>query len=343
MKIKKYSRSLLGAVVICFALSGPSCGSDYKGRNLNEISKSSNSPSLPEKNARVEICYPGADRQRKSCVPKVTFAQLGAEASKYQYINPFTEPTFPRGFNKDQYRAPTFFGNLTQVDPRLSLSEHFVRSELLPTSSARGHFGVYSKTILEKLEALRAAVGRPVVVNSGYRSPGYNGTLQGAAKFSRHQYGDAVDFAVNGVSFSRLSEICLSLGASYFQIYRSHIHCDWRSTPLDADFYPHAADTTLARAQGSLSVFDAIDEEAKLQLEAAVQGTAGSENSAFLLSMDLPKEDSGELTHSWRILTPSGKVIESQTDQVLVPEESGVFEVQVEVGGAHVFNQRVKR
>lgn len=46
--------------------------------------------------------------------------------------------------------------------------------------------------LLGVLEHLRGAVGRPLVIVSGYRTPHTNGLLGGAAD-SRHLYGDAAD------------------------------------------------------------------------------------------------------------------------------------------------------
>lgn len=50
--------------------------------------------------------------------------------------------------------------------------------------------------LLDKLQALRSAMGRPMVVTSGYRSPGYNATLPGAAAKSTHVQGLAADISM---------------------------------------------------------------------------------------------------------------------------------------------------
>lgn len=49
------------------------------------------------------------------------------------------------------------------------------------------------------LEPLRDAVGRPIVITSGYRSPELNRAIGGAKK-SQHMLGEAADFEAPGVS-----------------------------------------------------------------------------------------------------------------------------------------------
>ena len=50
--------------------------------------------------------------------------------------------------------------------------------------------------MLDKLQMLRIAMGRPMVVTSGYRSTGYNATLPGAAPNSTHLQGIAADISM---------------------------------------------------------------------------------------------------------------------------------------------------
>lgn len=50
--------------------------------------------------------------------------------------------------------------------------------------------------LMDKLQALRNAMGRPMVVTSGYRTPGYNATLPGAGTRSQHCEGMAADISM---------------------------------------------------------------------------------------------------------------------------------------------------
>lgn len=69
------------------------------------------------------------------------------------------------------------------------LSEHFSRHEF-----ACRHCGAakVSCVLVQALEDLRSAIGRPIVIVSGYRCPRHNKAVGGATR-SRHLYGDGVD------------------------------------------------------------------------------------------------------------------------------------------------------
>ena len=91
----------------------------------------------------------------------------------------------------------------------MNLSEHFTLAELT-RSDAATRFGLNNTPpadVIAKLglvcqhvlEPVRQHYGRPVTVNSGYRSPAVNKAVKGAAT-SQHVRGEAVDFEVPGVA-----------------------------------------------------------------------------------------------------------------------------------------------
>ena len=67
---------------------------------------------------------------------------------------------------------------------------------------------------------VRAGVDAPIVVHSGYRSPQTNALIEGAARYSLHMWGKAVDFHVPGVPLDELAGICracpISGGVGYY-------------------------------------------------------------------------------------------------------------------------------
>lgn len=64
----------------------------------------------------------------------------------------------------------------------------------------------------EQLEILRAALGgRPMRIVSGYRSPGYNAALPGAARRSQHMAGRAADIKVDGLTAKAVHDKALDL------------------------------------------------------------------------------------------------------------------------------------
>lgn len=68
------------------------------------------------------------------------------------------------------------------------------------------------------LDPLRAAWGRPITVNSGYRCPALNTAVKGAAS-SQHLRGCAADISAGSTSDNRkLMDLCARLGLPYDQL-----------------------------------------------------------------------------------------------------------------------------
>ncbi len=53
--------------------------------------------------------------------------------------------------------------------------------------------------LADQLQILRDFIGKPIKINSGYRSPAYNRKI-GGAKSSQHKLGKAADIRVDGIS-----------------------------------------------------------------------------------------------------------------------------------------------
>lgn len=91
----------------------------------------------------------------------------------------------------------------------MNLSPHFTLAELTasPTAARLGIRNVAPPAIVEALrlvcvnvlEPVRAHFGRPVTINSGYRSQAVNKAVKGASS-SQHVRGEAVDYEIPGVS-----------------------------------------------------------------------------------------------------------------------------------------------
>ena len=84
--------------------------------------------------------------------------------------------------------------------------------------------------LLTLLERIRAHVGKPVHVNSGYRSPEYNATLKNASPRSQHCNGKAADIWVEGVTPQQISEIaeCYLGSSGGIGVYKNFTHVDVR-------------------------------------------------------------------------------------------------------------------
>ncbi|MEM6926420.1 MAG: D-Ala-D-Ala carboxypeptidase family metallohydrolase [Myxococcota bacterium] len=171
----------------------------------------------------VDACYLGQARDGRTCVDA---SPIASTVDGYDYPSPFQ--------GSSQYLAPLRFLDLADLDPELPLAPNFVLGEV--TNRGRGQYGVVQTHAIDRLQAVRDAVGL-IVVNSGYRSPGHNASIPGAASSSRHLYGDGFDLDPGAVDLNTLAAACEDEGAGYVEVYVSHVHCDWREDPLDRAFF----------------------------------------------------------------------------------------------------------
>ena len=84
---------------------------------------------------------------------------------------------------------------------------------------------------LDKLQALRRALGRPVVINSGYRSERHNAAV-GGSPTSQHRLAAAFDIALRGPRVARdiereeLIREALEVGFTGIGRYDNFVHVD---------------------------------------------------------------------------------------------------------------------
>lgn len=166
-------------------------------------------------------CYPGPDGRYATCLDVVAHGPWGAD---YDY----PPPTDAR------YAAPTHYLDLVASDPTTRVSPNFRLQEL--AQAWKGTYGVVQVGLVEHLQEIRDLVGAPVFVNSGYRNVGYNAGVGGATR-SRHMWGDAADLRTDVLGVEALGAVCETVGADYVGYYEAHVHCDWRSDPLDDAFF----------------------------------------------------------------------------------------------------------
>ena len=79
------------------------------------------------------------------------------------------------------------------------------------------------------LQDIRTHFGKPVVVNSGYRTPAYN-TRVGGAKNSYHMQGRAFDIAIKGVTPQQIAQYASTLGIKGIIQYNTFVHVDSRES-----------------------------------------------------------------------------------------------------------------
>lgn len=168
------------------------------------------------------VCYVGEDGSHGACAPLVSWSSSWGSAYSYP------------SHGSAQYTRPLRLVDLSAADPNLRIAPNFVLGEVL--QEWKGRYGVFQRHVVNRLQAIRDEVGGAIHINSAYRSPAYNRSVDGAT-YSRHMFGDAADMRSNAVSLSRLGQICEQHGASYVGLYSTFVHCDWRNHPLDEMFY----------------------------------------------------------------------------------------------------------
>lgn len=110
---------------------------------------------------------------------------------------------------------------MTQLSPNFMLAE-FTKSQ---TAARRGisndptqaHIEAMRLLCANILEPLRAAVGGPIVINSGYRSAALNRAIGGSAS-SQHSRGEAADLERPGVSNMELCRRIIALRLPFDQL-----------------------------------------------------------------------------------------------------------------------------
>lgn len=106
------------------------------------------------------------------------------------------------------------------------MSEHFSIAELTfsQTATRRGIDNTPSEQVsanlrrlMETLELVRALVGKPLMISSGYRSPALNIAV-GGAKDSAHVQGLAADINVAGMTPKTLAGLIRDSGIAFDQL-----------------------------------------------------------------------------------------------------------------------------
>ena len=130
------------------------------------------------------------------------------------------------------------------VDLDMNLSRNFTLRELVRSNTAtvRGIDNTPSLEAVRALELLarrtlqplRDAIGAPLNVSSGYRSPELNAAVGGAAK-SQHMKGQAADVTAAGLSSLELLQVVQAAGIPFDQAITyddlPHLHLSYTESP----------------------------------------------------------------------------------------------------------------
>lgn len=181
----------------------------------------------------AQVCFLGADGSGNTCLP----LSFPGEPSGYDYPNPLSS----------NYRQPIAYLDLQAIDGATKIAPNFRLDEFAQV--AKGRYAVVQPHAIARMQTIRQQLG-PVNINSGYRSPGYNAQIDGSATSSRHMFGDGFDFKGTNASINTAESKCTN-NAGFLVEYSTHVHCDWRNTPVDTLFFG-----SLAVADGDLAFTD---------------------------------------------------------------------------------------
>lgn len=124
-----------------------------------------------------------------------------------------------------------------QLTPHFNISEFACKcGEGVPA-----HLLSNVRALAVNLEVIRAQLGAPIIINSGYRTPAYN-KLVGGAPASQHLLANAVDIVVKGCSpffvFKVVRELMKSgaIESGAVILYNTFVHYDRRGTMLFLDY-----------------------------------------------------------------------------------------------------------
>lgn len=107
----------------------------------------------------------------------------------------------------------------------IPVSAHFSLREFEDRTT---HQVMLDPNLVQKLEALRALVGVPITVTSGYRTPAHNAQV-GGAQDSQHELGKAADIVWSGIEMETAVTLAEQVGFTGIGSYADgHLHVDVR-------------------------------------------------------------------------------------------------------------------
>lgn len=126
-----------------------------------------------------------------------------------------------------------YYNHYSDVKPEDWTWENFTPKEIASRTvvggTQRGPKGplLLNTEALDALQALRTHLGKPMIINSAYRSPEYNSFVGGASK-SFHMKGVAFDVSLKNLDRDELKEAAALFGFTGIGDYNSFVHIDTR-------------------------------------------------------------------------------------------------------------------
>lgn len=143
--------------------------------------------------------------------------------------------------------------------------------------------------LVEYLQQIRTHFGKPVYLTA-YRCKTHNARTPNAATNSRHIYGQAADFHIDGVEPAEIAKYAESIGVKGIGLYDTFVHIDTRESK--SFWYSHAQEkrTTFGGApEQHGDGLAAFVKEIQKACGAAVDGIAGPETLSKTVTLSAHK------------------------------------------------------
>jgi len=124
---------------------------------------------------------------------------------------------------------PVIYAYSKKVDGNKQVSTNFKVREFACQDGSDVIF--IAPELVEILQKIRSHFGKPVIINSAYRTPSHNKKVGGAAQ-SQHLYGTAADIVVSGISPKEVVKFAetLLVNTGGIGAYATFTHIDVRET-----------------------------------------------------------------------------------------------------------------
>mgnify|MGYP003651344930 FL=1 len=120
------------------------------------------------------------------------------------------------------------------------MTKNFSKEEFDCNDGSEMNIAIYHNMVkvANQLQILRNYIGKPITINSGYRSEEYNASIKGSSKKSQHVMGRAADITVKGMTplaVHTTIELLIDKGDMLqggLGLYDSFVHYDIRGTKV---------------------------------------------------------------------------------------------------------------
>jgi len=125
--------------------------------------------------------------------------------------------------SQNEHDVLRFWASLTE--PELyRVSRNFTLAEY--RSKDHADLVLIHPALILALQVIRDHTGKPVAINSGYRSPQHNASLPNSATNSLHVKGMAADIVIRGMTPLEVASLAHDLGLGGIKAYPTFTHID---------------------------------------------------------------------------------------------------------------------